>query len=125
MSAAFTVVHTLVRLAGLAVTVLGVVLLTTQNVALAPVYATMAVALMLSMWTLACLAARAGAHAGLLVLTVLVGVVPPVVSLSGEWPLYVLAGVSALAQTEDLALRVRRRHLELAGDSPPRAPQRS
>jgi hypothetical protein len=107
MQAAITLTHGSIRILGLAVTVLGVDLLTTQNVKLVPVYTTVAVALMLALWTLAFLGARAGVHPGLVALTVVVATAAPILSLTGEGTLYVLAGVSALGESENLAPRIR------------------
>jgi DMSO/TMAO reductase YedYZ molybdopterin-dependent catalytic subunit len=109
MSTAIKLTHLLVRLFGMAVTVLGVALLGTQNLGLVAAYTSATVALMLAVWTLGLLAARIGVHPGRVALTAVAGIVAPLVSLTGEWPLYVLAGVGALAQSEDLALRMRRR----------------
>jgi len=111
MSTALSLTHTFVRIVGLAVTVLGVTVFATHNLPLLPVYATSAVALMLGLWTFGVLATRAGVHAGAVAVTVVLGMVAPLVSLTGEWTLYVLAGVGGLAQCEDLALRIRRQRL--------------
>ena len=111
MSTALSLTHTFVRVVGLAVTVLGVTVLATHNLTLLPVYAAAAVALMLGLWTFGVLATRAGVHAGAVAVTVVLGMVAPLVSLTGEWTLYVLAGVGGLAQCEDLALRIRRQRL--------------
>ena len=111
MSTALSLTHTFVRIVGLAVTVLGVTVLATHNLTLLPVYAAAAVALMLGLWTFGVLATRVGVHAGAIAVTVVLGMVAPLVSLTGEWTLYVLAGVGGLAQCEDLALRIRRQRL--------------
>jgi len=80
MSAAFSFTRVFVRLVGLALTLLGVVIMVTQNPALVPVYATVAVGLMLGVWTLAVLVARAGVHAGFVVPIVILGLVGVAVS---------------------------------------------
>jgi putative effector of murein hydrolase LrgA (UPF0299 family) len=57
---AFTVARLLVRILGLVLVALGVGVMATHDVALPSVYASVAVALMVGLWTLAWLAARSG-----------------------------------------------------------------
>jgi hypothetical protein len=113
---AFTVAQLLVRILGLVLVALGIGVMVTHDVALASVYASAAVALMLGLWTLAWLAARSGVHSAGVVLTVVLGLAPVVISVTGEWVLYAVAGVAALVQSEDLGLRIERRRLAGATD---------
>jgi hypothetical protein len=100
-----------VRLSAVGLTLLGVLLVLTRNLDLVPVYATLAALLTLSLVWLAGLGLKRGASVGQAALTIALGPLAVLVSLTGEWPLGVVAGVAALAETEWLAARLERRDL--------------
>jgi hypothetical protein len=121
MDTATTIAHACARLAALAATVLGMVVLSTQVStlladpvsgellpALVAWYFLAGVGVMLSLWALAFLAARTGVQAAFVALAALMGPVVPLISLTADWRLYALAGVGALVETENLTARVRR-----------------
>jgi hypothetical protein len=111
MPPVLTFTRLVVRLIALGLTVLGVILVATENLILVPIYATLAVLLTLSLICLAGLDVSRGVHVAVAVLTIGMGPVAILVSLTAEWLLYVAAGVGALAESEWLAALLERRVL--------------
>lgn len=73
MKTVTTIAHTLVRLAGLSAIVLGVLFWTGNAQVLIPVHMLIGLVLVLSLWTLAFLAAQAGVNRGFVALAVVWG----------------------------------------------------
>ncbi len=111
MPPVLTFTRILVRLLAVVLSFLGVLLVATQNLSLVPVYATLAVLLTLSLICLAGQGVSRGVHLAVAALTIGLGPVAVLVSLTAEWPLYVAAGVGALAESEWLAVMLERRVL--------------
>jgi hypothetical protein len=118
MKTVTTIAHTLVRLAGLTAIVLGVLFWTGNVRGLIPVHMLLGLVLVLSLWTLAFLAARAGVDRGFVTLAVVWGFVVPVLGLTQgqllpgdyHWVIQVvhlLVGLGAMGQGEGLAARIK------------------
>ncbi len=126
MKTATTVFQMLVRLLGLILIVLGTLFWTGRALALVPVHMTIGLVLVLSLWGLASLAARAGVDPGLVGLAILWGFLLPALGmtqtrlLSGgaHWliqVLHLLVGLIAIGLAESLATRIKRAGLPAAG----------
>ncbi len=61
----------------------------------------------LSLWGLAFLGARASAHPISLLIRILLGVLVPIVGLTGEWFLYLLGSVGIMVEATELAVRIK------------------
>jgi hypothetical protein len=120
MKIATTVLQTLVRLSGLTLIVLGMLFWTGHALTLIPVHMLVGFVLVLSLWALAVLAARAGVHPGLVILAMLWGGLVPVLGLTQDrllpgdahWMiqvLHLLVGLGAIGQAEGLAARIKGR----------------
>jgi hypothetical protein len=120
---ATTVAQTLVRVAGLLLVALGILFWTGNAVTLIPVHMLLGLVLVLSLWTLAALAARAGARPGQVAgaiawgLLVLIFGVTQDQLLVGDahWVikvLHLLVGLAAIGQAEGLAWRIKQRMAE-------------
>jgi hypothetical protein len=120
MKIATTVLQMLVRLAGLTLIVLGVLFWTGHALTLIPVHMLVGFVLVLSLWALAVLAARAGVHPALVALAIVWGVIVPILGLTQErllpgdahWViqvLHLLVGLGAIGQAEGLATRIKGR----------------
>jgi hypothetical protein len=120
MKIATTVFQTLVRLSGLTLIVLGMLFWTGHALTLIPVHMLVGFVLVLSLWALAVLAARAGVHPGLVILAMLWGGLVPVLGLTQDrllpgdahWMiqvLHLLVGLGAIGQAEGLAARIKGR----------------
>ena len=120
MKIATSVLQTLVRLSGLTLIVLGMLFWTGHALTLIPVHMLVGFVLVLSLWALAVLAARAGVHPGLVILAMLWGGLVPVLGLTQDrllpgdahWMiqvLHLLVGLGAIGQAEGLAARIRGR----------------
>jgi hypothetical protein len=118
MKTVTTIAHTLVRLAGLTAIVLGVLFWTGNVRGLIPVHMLLGLVLVLSLWTLAFLAARAGVDRRFVALAVVWGFVVPVLGLTQgqllpgdyHWVIQVvhlLVGLGAMGQGEGLAARIK------------------
>ncbi len=115
-----TIVQVLVRVCGLALVTLGLLFWTGNARGLIPLHMLLGLVLVLALWTLAGLAARAGAPIGLVALAVVWGLIVPALGLtqaqllpgSAHWViqvLHLLVGLGAIAQAEGLARRIKAR----------------
>jgi len=113
------IVQIVLRAAGATVLVLGLLFWTGNFLALIPIHMLAGLLVVLSLWTLAGLAARAGVGIGRVALAVVWGLIVPVlgVTQSGLLPgdlhwivqlLHLLIGIGALGQGEGLAARIKR-----------------
>jgi hypothetical protein len=118
MRIATTVFQMLVRLSGLILISLGVLFWTGHALTLIPVHMLVGFVLVLSLWTLAVLAARAGVHPAFVALAIAWGLIVPILGLTqqrllpGEahWViqvLHLLVGLGAIGQAEGLAVRIK------------------
>ena len=125
MKTATTIAQTLVRLCGLVLLTLGMLFWTGNARSLIPVHMLLGFVLVLALWVLAALAARAGVHRGLVALAVVWGVVVPALGLtqdrllpgSAHWliqVLHLLVGLGAIGQAEGLAARIKGRRSGVA-----------
>ena len=113
------IVQIVLRAAGATVLVLGLLFWTGNFLALIPIHMLAGLLVVLSLWTLAGLAARASVGIGRVALAVVWGLIVPVlgVTQSGLLPgdlhwivqlLHLLIGIGALGQGEGLAARIKR-----------------
>ena len=120
MKIAITVLQMLVRLSALTLIVLGVLFWTGHALTLIPVHMLVGFVLVLSLWALAVLAARAGVHPAFVALAIVWGLIVPILGLTqqrllpGEahWViqvLHLLVGLGAISQAEGLAARIKGR----------------
>src|ERR687885_1554993 len=120
MKTATTIVQMLVRLCGLALVTLGLLFWTGNARGLIPLHMLLGLVLVLALWILAGLAARAGAPIGLVALAVVWGLIVPALGLtqtqllpgSAHWViqvLHLLVGLGAIGQAEALAARIKGR----------------
>jgi hypothetical protein len=119
MRTATTVTRMLVRVTGLVMLVLGVLFWTGNATSLIPLHRVLGFVLVLALWTLAFLAARAGVQPGLVALAVIWGLLMPALGLTQDqllpggahWVvrvLHLLVGLAAIGQAEVLATRIER-----------------
>ncbi len=124
MKTATTVAQMLVRITGLILIVLGILFWTGSAVALIPIHMLLGFVLVLSLWTLAGLAARVGVQPGLVALAVVWGLIVPIVGMmqtqllpgNAHWViqvLHLLLGVGAIGQAEGLAARIKKAQTSL------------
>jgi hypothetical protein len=106
-----------VRIAGLVQIVLGLLFWTGNAVTLVPIHILVGLLLVISLWTLAFFAARAGVQPGFVIVVVLWGLLLPVFGLNQDrlltgnahWVisvLHLLVGLAAIGQGEGLAARM-------------------
>jgi hypothetical protein len=118
MKTAVTIANTLTRLTGVIQIVLGVLFWTGNVLGLIPVHIISGTILVLSLWTLAILGARAGVRPGLVALSLVWGLITIVLGLtqgqilvnSAHWIIQVvhlLVGIGAVGQAEGLAARIK------------------
>src|SRR6266849_829477 len=118
MKSVTTVVHMLLRLAGLIAIVLGVLFWAGYALSLIPIHMLVGFVVVLSLWTLAVLAARAGVQRGLVALALVWGLIVPILGImqnrllpgSAHWVIQVvhlLVGVGAVGQGEGLVARMK------------------
>jgi len=118
MRTATNVAQTLVRVTGLTQVTLGLFFWTGHALTLVPVHMLVGFTLVLSLWTLAFLAARAGVTPGLVAMAAVWGLLMPVFGLTqtrllpGDFPwviqvLHLLVGLAAIGQGEGLAARIK------------------
>jgi hypothetical protein len=114
-----TIAQWLVRITGLFQIVLGLLLWTGNELTLVPVHILSGLLLVLGLWTLALVGARAGVQPGFVVAAFLWGLVVIVLGLTqgqiltggAHWViqvLHLLVGLSAIAQAEALGQRIKR-----------------
>jgi hypothetical protein len=119
MKTTTTVAQMLVRITGLILIVLGILFWTGNAVALIPVHMLLGFVLVLSLWTLAGLAARVGVQPGLIALAIVWGLIVPIVGVTqtqllpgnAHWViqvLHLLLGAGAIGQAEGLAARIKK-----------------
>jgi hypothetical protein len=112
------VARTLMGLSGVIAVTLGILFWTGNALPLLPVHILAGLVLVLSLWTLAALAARAGAPPGLVALAAVWGLLLPLLGLNQHrllvgryhWlvqALHLLVGVAAMAQGQLLWARVK------------------
>jgi hypothetical protein len=129
MNRAVTIVHMTIRVSGLLLILLGLAIWTGRADQVIPVHELLGFVLVLSLWTLSYFAARAGVPMRWVVLAVAWGLVAPILGLTqqnlvvGGWHwtiqiLHLVIGLGAIAQGENLALRMRQ-------IGSPRAPHRT
>ena len=119
MKTATTIAQMLLRLAGLIAIVLGLLFWTGNFLQLIPIHMLAGIVVVLSLWTLAGLAARAGVPIGLVALAIVWGLIVPILGMtqnqllpgSAHWViqvLHLLLGAGAIGQGEGLAARIKR-----------------
>jgi len=119
MKTAATVLLMLIRLSGLILVTLGILFWTGNAGDLIPVHMLLGLILVLSLWALAFIAARAGAPAGQVAVAVAWGLVVPILGVTQDqilvgdahWLiriLHLLVGLIAIGMAEGLGARVRR-----------------
>jgi hypothetical protein len=119
MKTATTIAQMLLRLAGLIAIVLGLSFWTGNFLQLRTFHMLAGLVVVLSLWTLAGLAARAGAPIGLVALAVVWGLIVAILGMTqtqllpgaAHWViqvLHLLLGVGAIGQGEGLAARIKR-----------------
>ncbi len=122
MKTAATIANMLTRLTGVIQIVLGVLFWTGNATSLIPVHMVSGTVLVLSLWTLAILAARAGVKPGLVALALIWGLITVVLGFtqgqilvnSAHWIIQVvhlLVGLGAVGQAEVLAARIKHARL--------------
>ncbi len=118
MKTAATVAQMLVRFTGVILIVLGVLFWTGNALTLVPIHMLLGLVLVLSLWTLALLAARIGAQPGIVMLAVVWGLIVVLLGITqtrllpgdAHWviqALHLLVGLGALGQAEGLAARIK------------------
>ena len=118
MQTATSVAQLVIRFTGLIQIVLGVLFWSGRARGMVPVHTLLGFVLVLALWALAVLAARAGVDPGIVALAALWGVLVPVLGLAQErllpgdnhWliqVLHLLVGLGAIGQGEALAARIR------------------
>jgi hypothetical protein len=118
MTRAATVVHMTLRVSGLLLILLGLGIWTGRADQVIPVHEVIGFVLVLSLWTLAFIAARAGVAMGWVALAVVWGLIAPILGLTqehlltGDWHwtiqvLHLLIGLGAIGQGESLARQMR------------------
>src|ERR687885_2560581 len=82
MKTASTAAQMLLRFAGLLALILGVLFWTGNALALIPVHMLLGIVVVLSLWTLAIIAARAGVPRGLVALAIIWGLIVPILGIT-------------------------------------------
>jgi hypothetical protein len=119
MKRAITIAHMTIRISGLLLLLLGIAIWTGRADGVIPVHQLLGFILVLSLWTLSFLAARAGVPMQWVALAVAWGLVAPILGLTQEglltggwhWTiqvLHLLIGLGAIGMGENLALRIRK-----------------
>jgi hypothetical protein len=119
MKTATTVTLALFRLCGLVALVLGLLFWTGNARSLLAVHMLVGIVLVLALWVLAGLAARAGVHPGFVALAVVWGIVVPALGImqtrllpgAAHWViqvLHLLVGIVAMGLGQGLATRIER-----------------
>lgn len=113
-----TVAQWLVRVTGLIQIVLGLLFWTGNQLTLVPVHMLVGLILVLSLWTVAFVAARSGVQPGFVAVAFLWGLVVPILGVEqtqilvggGHWlvqVLHLLVGLVAIGMAEGLGRRIR------------------
>ncbi len=129
MKTTTTAAQMLLRFAGLLALILGVLFWTGNAGTLVSVHMLLGIVVVLSLWTLAFLGARAGVNWGLVVLAVLWGLLTVALGMvqvqllpdNLHWIiqiLHLLIGVAAIGQGEALGARIKRRQTAGASGEP-------
>jgi hypothetical protein len=119
MSRAATVVQMIIRGSGLVLILLGIAIWTGKADGVIPIHKLFGFILVLALWALAFLAARAGVSMGWIALAVVWGLVAPILGLTqdtilvGSWHwtiqiLHLLIGLGAIGQGEILGRQMKR-----------------
>jgi hypothetical protein len=119
MKTAVTVSHMTIRVSGVLLILLGIAIWTGRADQFIPVHELLGFVLVVSLWALSYLAARAGVAMKWVVLAVAWGLVAPILGLTqqglltGDWHwtvqvLHLLIGLGAIGQGENLARRMKR-----------------
>ena len=119
MRTAATVFQMLVRLSGLILIVLGILFWTGNTLDLVPVHMLLGLILVISLWALAFLAARAGAPPAQVIAAAVWGLVVPVLGVTQDQLvpgdahvliriLHLLVGLIAIGMAEGLGQRIKR-----------------
>ena len=118
MKRAITVAHMTIRISGVLLLLLGIAIWTGRADGVIPVHQLLGFVLVLSLWTLSFLAARAGVQMKWVALAVAWGLVAPILGLTQEglltggwhWTiqvLHLLIGLGAIGMGENLARRIQ------------------
>src|SRR5579864_6506261 len=118
MKTAVTVSHMTIRVSGVLLVLLGIAIWTGRADQFIPVHELLGFVLVVSLWALSYLAARAGVAMKWVVMAVAWGLVAPILGLTqqglltGDWHwtvqvLHLLIGVGAIGQGENLARRMK------------------
>jgi hypothetical protein len=118
MKRAITIAHMTIRISGLLLLLLGIAIWTGRADGVIPVHQLLGFVLVLSLWTLSFLAARAGVQMQWVALAVAWGLVAPILGLTQEglftggwhWTiqvLHLLIGLGAIGMGENLAVRIQ------------------
>lgn len=116
-----TVLQMTVRVAGLFAIALGLLFWSGNADALVPIHMLLGILIVLSLWTLAVLAAVAGVSPGLVALAIIWGFIVPLLGLAqtrllpgtAHWVIqivHLLVGLGAIGQAENLARRIKGSH---------------
>jgi hypothetical protein len=120
MSRAVTVAHMTIRISGVLLILLGLAIWTGRADQVIPVHELLGFVLVLSLWALSYLAARAGVPMRWVMLAVAWGLVAPILGLTQQnlvtgglhWTIQILhlvIGLGAIGQGENLAARMRQK----------------
>jgi hypothetical protein len=119
MKTATTIANIVTRVAGLTAIVLGLLFWTGNALALIPIHMLAGILVVLGLWTLAGLAARAGVPLSFVVLAIAWGLIVPILGITqtrllpgtAHWVIqliHLLVGIGAIGQAEGLAARIKR-----------------
>jgi len=120
-----TISHSIVRISGLIMLILGVIIWTGNADFLVPVHIFIGALLVIALWTLSYVAGRSGVSMGLVITVVILGLVLPIWGLAQEqilpeanhWiiqVLHLLLGMAAVGMGEMLAARMKRANVRSA-----------
>ena len=121
LSITTTIARILIRITGPTALVLGVLFWTGNALTLIPVHMLAGIVLILSLWTLAILAAVSGVPRGLVALAIVWGLVVPILGMTqtrllpgdAHWViriLHLLIGIGAMSLGQGLASRIKQIH---------------
>ena len=118
MKSTVTALRMLIRLCGVLLIILGILFWTGNALSLIPVHMLIGVILVLSLWALALIAARAGAPTGPVAAAFIWGLIVPILGATQQsllpgpahWiiqVLHLLVGIAAIGMAEGLGRRIR------------------